>query len=136
MGYTHYWEHPAIDPETWAILMADARRVITATDVRLGDGYGRNVPEVTSEALILNGWEADDEDYETFHLTPGGTGFDFCKTARRPYDAVVGAILLRAEKTVTGFSLRSDGDISGEDWADAWILYARVFAKTTPKMAR
>jgi hypothetical protein len=127
MGYTHYWSHGDIDPQKWAVLMADTRRVILATVVPLAGGDGTGAFTLNSEELTLNGDAATDDDYETFQLTPRATGFDFCKTARRPYDAVVGAILLRAYHLIAGFSLSSDGRIDGEDWEEARHLYREAF---------
>lgn len=45
------------------------------------------------DSIELNGSKSS---CETFILKPEATGFSFCKTARRPYDLVVTAILLRA----------------------------------------
>jgi hypothetical protein len=46
------------------------------------------------DGIVLNG--AQGADYETFHLDTDGGDMGFCKTAHRPYDVVVTAILLRA----------------------------------------
>jgi len=65
----------------------------------------------------------DDEGHETFMLTPDPSDFNFCKTAQKPYDLVVVAILcLLAHRTDTGVS--SDGDRS--DWAEGLKLAQRV----------
>ena len=56
----------------------------------------------------------------------GAPGFDFCKTARKPYDVVVCAALL-AIKHHQGdnVEIRSDGDF-GDEWQPAYRLYRRA----------
>lgn len=132
MGYTHYWDHPDITPAEWHVLMADVRLIVRASDVPLAGPMGTGILEITPAEIAFNG--VDPDDYESFVLTPESTDFDFCKTARRPYDAVVGAVLLVAYATVTGFSVRSDGDIAGDDWADARDLYRRAFNTDAPEV--
>jgi hypothetical protein len=62
-------------------------------------------------------WRKDDPEY-----------FEFCKTAYKPYDAVVTAILVRA-KVIYGDSVQigSDGDWS--DWQAGRDLYEKVFGE-------
>lgn len=52
-------------------------------------------------SIVFNGYrygnEGDDESYETFELDFDGT-WNFCKTARLPYDLAVKCILMLAEK--------------------------------------
>lgn len=131
MGYTHYWDHAIITPEAWAGLVSDSRRIIKAADIPLAGPDGTGVPVIDRDRISFNGTASDDQDYETFELTPAITDFDFCKTARRPYDLVVTAILLRAVLTVPGFRIQSDGDWL-EDWQDARVIYARVFGEEPP----
>lgn len=138
MGYTHYWSHPAIGDEAWAELAADTERILATTVVPIAGPAGTKGPIITHEAIRFNGVAATDDDYETFELTPAPTTavFDFCKTGLRPYDAVVGAVLLRAYRIVGGFSLRSDGDISGGDWREAEHLYRETFGEAPPAVDR
>jgi hypothetical protein len=54
--------------------------------------------------------------------------FDFCKTAQKPYDAVVTAILIRAKEIYGScVSISSDGDWS--EWQDGRNLYEAVFGE-------
>jgi hypothetical protein len=54
--------------------------------------------------INLNG----ERSHETFLLKPEATGFAFCKTARKPYDKVVTAILLRASQLAgSGICIKS-----------------------------
>ena len=58
-------------------------------------------------------------------LSLGATGFNFCKTAAKPYDLVVTAILVLAEHFSEGhFKVSSDGD--PEDWAEGLALAREV----------
>lgn len=103
-SYTHYWgvrdwESPKWQ-EAWAQLIKDVPKIIEETKVKLSgptDDEDVVTPVVVDieEGIYLNG--AQDGAYEPFIISKKDTGsFNFCKTARRPYDAVVTCILLRA----------------------------------------
>lgn len=129
MGYTHYWSHDYIDHDSWIRLIDDARRIINAIEVPVGNGLGEGEPVLTEDEIRLNGKNGND--YETFLLTPDPTGFDFCKTGLRPYDVVVTTVLLRATLTIPGFNIRSDGDWS--DWRNAQEAYEYIFQEPAPE---
>jgi hypothetical protein len=139
MGYTHYWEHGPIARTVFRDLADDARRIV---DMARSAGYtvagpmGTGEPKFDDFGISLNGSQDLWEDHETFELTPNATDFDFCKTARKPYDAVVCAILLRASLRVPGFIVKSNGDIDGDDWAEGRLLYAMTFDEPAPRIAR
>lgn len=130
MGYTHYFE--TIKPLT-PEFVEDVKRIVATAEagdiiIRGWDGTGE--PELSTEGIILNGDANTDHDYETFMLK-ADEGFNFCKTARRPYDAVVGAILIRLKKYQPSAMIDSDGvwdhrDGDG-DWAGAQALYLTTF---------
>jgi hypothetical protein len=141
MGYTHYYPQQKECPlDQWAMLKADVLRLFDARpDVFETAGYTFNAPLVlctgdgeevlkeaselfqvfngeTGETLCFNGDGSEGLDHETMlltqHLTPG---FQFCKTARKPYDWFAVACLLLAEKHCPGcFKVSSDGD--PEEW--------------------
>ena len=52
---------------------------------------------------------------------------DFCKTRRRPYDAVVTAILIRAKLLVPDFSVASDG--CWAEWSSGRGVYEPAFGE-------
>jgi len=134
MGYTHYWSHPEIPADVWARLAEDTRRLISMAHnagLAVAGRFGTGAPEIDERAIALNGCKDFDEEYETFMLRPEATDFDFCKTGRQPYDHLVGAILLRAH-VLASVDVRSDGDMSGDDWAEAHLLYAMTFDETAP----
>lgn len=137
MGYTHYWE-AGTKPDTFVAaypdIQLDAVRICkhaqTVLGVNLADGLGAgDRPIITEGVLALNGSEAFGEDYETFALRPQLGAFDFCKTAHRPYDVVVTAILLRAaHHAPEGIKVSSDGD--WDEWKPARTLVEELFGDT------
>lgn len=136
MGYTHYWyQHKNIPAQDWADICRVARKVVKASGVLVTREYtDARGPDIKTKAghIRLNGY--GEEGHETFCLarkmrqpydweTDQGYRFGFCKTARKPYDTVVLAILLyAAQKAPTCLMVSSDGDIDGEDGAAAWEL--------------
>ena len=119
MGYTNYWNLEKT--EFTEEFLEDVKKIIdlangSGIDLANGSGFEGTKPIIEKEVISLNGMEP--EDYETFYLG-GEKGFGFCKTARRPYDAVVKAILILAEKhgVVSGFSF--DGDKTEIEYKNA-----------------
>lgn len=113
MGYTRYWERTAkpMDKD-----FVDFCNEVFDTCKKLGitirNAYGEDKPIVTTSKIVFNGDATrDDKDlsHESFVLDDE-TGFQFCKTARKPYDYAVRTIL--REAYVRGYitDLSSDGD--------------------------
>lgn len=132
MGYTHYFEmnHTA-DPAAFATLAADARRIVAeATDrgIALGDAFGNpgSSPLITDSEIRFNGIEPDN--YETFSLAATDSGFNFCKTGPRPYDAAVCAVLIRA-KVHLGDAIRVSSDGEWSWWTDGAALCQDLFGE-------
>lgn len=100
MGFTRYWN--VTGKEFDNEFLADVRNTIGLAkkhfQVHLADGLGEGEPIITRKKIVLNGSRILKEDYETFYLCPGETGFNFTKTARKPYDIVVATILRLAEE--------------------------------------
>ena len=100
--------------------------------LRLGNGIGRDKPIFRDDMICFNGLAAKGQNYETFSINLDDDGFDFnfCKTARQPYDVAV-CIALLCFKHYFGddFSYRSDGDIEkGEEgWKQAKKITADYF---------
>ena len=100
MGYTHNWEGTITNTE-WMVVKPIAQKIIELSDVPIevrGD--------VSDDVLSLNGEGADS--HECFVIMAGNQ-HDFCKTARKPYDEVVVAILIAADKYAEYFVWWSDG---------------------------
>ena len=68
----------------------------------------------STDGIRLNGL---DDEHEPFELAPGLVNVRrFCKTARKPYDETVTAILIRAKvRAGSAIRIRSDGD-----WREWW----------------
>jgi len=133
-------------------LALDAKAIIAEAQkqgiaIRGYDGNGE--PEYNEAYFRFNGDASEGHDYETFawealpeqpdwqrkHYAAEGRNphqiFDFCKTAHKPYDAVVCAVLIRA-KVIYGdlVEVRSDGDWT--DWQAGRTLYETVFGEEAP----
>jgi hypothetical protein len=108
MGYTHYWyRDEKIKPEKYSKIVEDVRKAIDILkkDIELANWDGTGDPNISSTDISFNGTSKDDQYHETFsfplvyekyeHEIPkDGKYFEFCKTARKPYDLVVCVILL------------------------------------------
>ena len=90
-------------------------------------------PEVSPDMIRFNGWK--DEGHETFLVTrempdwsiDKSSSFDFCKTARKPYDLAVCLVLLSMSRHAPkSFKVSSDGDWDG-DWTEARDVYSKLF---------
>jgi hypothetical protein len=134
MGYTHYFAGLTAT----AAVIADARKIIEASPVTICGPLGQGLPVLDeADGIWLNGFEAADEDYETFHLRgtdePEHPGLSaFCKTDHRPYDVVVTAILIAATVRSLNESqgqFRSDGNWS--NWAAGVDLYEQAVRQLT-----
>lgn len=89
--------------------MKDAKKLVKASNVPLAGPNGKThtKPVLNISQVSFNGVE--DDSYDTCRLTPGYTGFDFCKTAQKPYDRIVVDILKLARKYNPSIKLSSDG---------------------------
>lgn len=106
-------------------------------------GGGTGKPKVDEFGVWLNGTDKGDMSHETFALellapqpVYGGRGeydpkegvFNFCKTARKPYDFVVCVSLLIYKHYLKGdLKLSSDGDF--DDWKPAIDFYESFFKR-------
>ena len=155
MGYTHYWRRPRPDGEHYHIhsaymfgnLAFDALKIIKQAEIngiRIRDAHGENEPEFNEARFGINGdasaFSNDGRDlaHESFiwEGTPTVSEwrkdepetFDFCKTAYKPYDAVVTAILIRAKQIYGKYvSVSSDGEWG--EWQAGRELYETVFGE-------
>jgi hypothetical protein len=109
-----------------------------------GDGTGE--PEFTEDAICFNGDASKGLDHETFvierdnnqragtHGSRDGLVFDFCKTARKPYDLMVQISMLRLKHHFPESKISSDGD--APDWKNGKALYKKIFGEAAPKLDR
>ena len=120
MGYTHYVRATrTLTPLEWEQFTNLVRAVFETTTVPLSDGTGVDgtSPFITQEQVNFNG--VGDDSHENCAITRTPRGVEFCKTAQKPYDAVVGAVYLLYQEIHGGEIISSDGDMSGEEWDDA-----------------
>ncbi|RAK87743.1 hypothetical protein BO79DRAFT_21903 [Aspergillus costaricaensis CBS 115574] len=138
MGYTHYYgvrdTHSTEWVTAWPQLVRDAQRVVDATDVPLSGPTDDprddhvTVPLVDEiEGIDING--VAKMSLEPLIIHPKNIrSFESVKTAGRPYDAVVGCILLRAHVLAPKhFHLRSDGSWDEMEWKLARNLYESLW---------
>jgi len=125
MGYTHYWSSDRdMTADEWKAITVAARKILAHEQdnngIALSEDYDNNrTPVVDGTEIRFNGY--GDEGHETFVLTRLATDFEFCKTACKPYDAAVVAVLIAARQYCSAFSWRSDGN--GEDHDNGVTTY-------------
>jgi len=160
MGYTHYVRRPVKNAGSafmFGKLALDAKKICdyaNANGIRIRNGEGLGEPEFNEGYFSINGdaegFSDDGRDlaHETFywagipeqreHRKGESHYFEFCKTAYKPYDAVITAILIRA-KYIYGscVEISSDGGWDSDelfsDGYGSWIkgreLYETVFGE-------
>lgn len=142
MGYTSYWNTRKvkgnITPEQIENVLKETRifkrkKPLYSTSagqddrthllyLRGGDGTGN--PEFTNTHICFNGNGKEDMDHETFYFGFNEkSDFEFCKTARKPYDFAVCFCLLSLCNNIPGFEFSSDGD--KEDWQPVIDFYKK-----------
>jgi len=145
MGYTHYAyrqlasrDQPHIKA-SYGALALDIKRLCELAQglgIELGDAHGEGKPEFTESRVAFNG--VGKESHESFvwvarveqpdYRRDEPMVFDFCKTAEKPYDAVVTASLIRAKYYYGDeVDIKSDGNWS--DWKTGRDLYQLAFGE-------
>ena len=151
MGYTHYWRQQRDFTDTeWQELTRLAKLIIADNEGILSDGFGEGgKPEVNGEHIWFNGLGEDShetfritkkkrakEDYEEQEAYDRQGAFDFCKTAQKPYDKYVVAVLcalynIEVKEWPLGdgkiMSISSDGNT--EDWTEGLFHAVRSTRK-------
>jgi hypothetical protein len=128
-------------------LALDAKTICdyaNANGIRIRNGNGEGEPEFTEFYFSINGdaeaftSEGRDLAHETFYWAGIPTQsewrkdepdfFEFCKTAYKPYDAVVTAILIRA-KSIYGSCVRISSDGEWHEWQAGRDMYEAIFGE-------
>ena len=146
MGYTHYWRNGALSARVWEDnFLPDVRRALDMLPPFVTTEHGYydaallqieghegedDAPLITPNRIRFNGaGEAygDTLGHETFCLDRLGDGStECCKTALKPYDLAVCAVLiLAAHHFGDAVYVASDGD--PEDWQPALDFVRSVF---------
>lgn len=141
MGYTHYWRRPKeLEAGRFLKFVEDVRRLYAALPkqskahegyedepLRIASWDGKGKPEFLVGHVAFNGrGRLSHESFrmdrvmKTCHLVDG-LCFDFCKTARKPYDLLVCVALMALKARFPEVEVTSDG--GPEDWEIAWQLY-------------
>ena len=134
MGYTRYWnrtDKPYDEDFVNQVIaiIADC----TSKGISLADGFGEGSPVANMDRIWLNGPETNDLGHETFFIPNTGcehfeTGFNFCKTARKPYDYAVRRILKIAEEQGIVNDVSDDGP-NDEVQSDAdYLLESKLYS--------
>lgn len=103
MGYTRYWDiKNDLDDCRFLKFKEFCNQIVELFDIPLDDII------ITDNVVRFNG--VGDDAHETFVFSKK-SGFNFCKTQRKPYDAVVCACLLTAKNIFgSNINISSDGD--------------------------
>ena len=117
MGYTHYFQlHRDLTEAEMGAFSRGARFIIDKASGIALDG------EYRDDFIALNGVGAGS--HEDFYLSRTNLSWNFCKTAQKPYDEVVTALLILARYLFPqDFTVKSDGD-----WLD-WEKGRNLFTK-------
>lgn len=143
MGYTHYWTPKAATPTKWDEYVATCKKLHKALptktntaggyhsddEIRICDGLGEGKPDFNGEGICFNGDDERGLSHETFSITPKGVDWNFCKTARKPYDLLVCACLIAAHE-ILGYEVSSDGGFG--DWKPAIEFYLKTIYAELP----
>jgi hypothetical protein len=113
MGYTHYFTIKAKGPtdSQWEEIRAKVSEIIVEHHdlVCRESDRPKTSPEVSNAAICFNG--IGELGHETFCLHRLAEGFQFCKTALKPYDRVVVKVLQAVHDIYPEWlDLSSDGD--------------------------
>jgi hypothetical protein len=155
MGYTHYWRFyknqlKQMDFEDFRNAfktVAEEIKLLYGSLPRYSEsageyykdvpleirgGFGVGNPIINETTIWFNGDEKDGMSHETFSIDwswddKEGEPFDFCKTARKPYDLLVCVALISFVRHFTRNNIRvsSDGDMA--DWRPAIEFYHEIF---------
>lgn len=148
MGYTHYWrfKNNTLSQRAMNKIAKDMRVIEKALSkgnvssdiaggffhdkfVVLGD-YGGNSEGVCYHGNATNTIEfgfngMGDLSHETFAINVGENEWNFCKTARKPYDLAVCLILLSIKYHTKSTKITSDGNTG--DWKPAFDVFNELF---------
>ncbi len=130
MGYTHYWEtRKRPTSKQWDKIQKAVASLLNSDNIMGLVQYESDKatpPIVSAEVIRFNG--IDEKGHETFYLDREPTGFEFCKTAEKPYDIVVTAVLVIVEGYAPDcYSVTSDG--MAADW-DSGLALAQTIDKS------
>lgn len=139
MGYTHYFsQKEELDTVKWSKFTKDVNSLLKLTPIcsLREESDSSNPPIVNNEVVRFNGLANNghetfwlDRKYKLSYLNEqpdeNGYWFNFCKTARKPYDIYVVAVLELAKKHF-GDDIRLGSDGNDEELADGKELAGQI----------
>lgn len=134
MGYTHYIyganKLSKSQVDDWISvtnnIIEEYNKTCAASDQVVNCGEGGWTP--SHDSVVANGLGSNG--HETLFISHDMEDFEFCKTARKPYDAVVVASYIYAQENF-GLIFESDGD--SEDHKTGMNLYRSVISNDSKK---
>lgn len=109
MGYTRYWTRTEKQmDEDFVDFCNEVLNTCKNLGIRIRGWDGEDEPTISTDLISFNGNGDDCLNHETFVLD-NKTGFDFCKTARKPYDYAVRTILMEALRRGFVTDVEDDG---------------------------
>jgi hypothetical protein len=133
LGYTSYWNNQPKEHNQakWDMFLGAVKHVASdlPDEVVLGDWDGEGGEPLFSKNVIrFNG--VGEMSHETFSIyrkpKPEQREFDFCKTARKPYDLMVCATLSLYWHFFKDEGVKIDSDGDKSDWEPARDLVKKV----------
>jgi len=133
LGYTHYWQNkPSFSKHSpaWKKFIKDAEDILLINEslqlVRAEFDRQEMIPEVGENRIKFNG--IGEDGHETFIINRrDDSDFEFCKTAGKPYDKIVTAILALGKHHLVIPEISSDGD--ADDWNEGVDYASKVLGK-------
>lgn len=129
MGYTRYYRvEGKLDPEKFKNYSKDCKVVCDYITEKFGHGIagwdGDGDPRFEDEGISFNG--IGELSHESFGLGINSSGFNFTKTARKPYDRhVLACLILAKEYFGDNINVSSDGDNDDKEIEDILIPLRR-----------
>jgi hypothetical protein len=118
IGYTHYFpQQRNFTTKEWIQLRDVVRSLIATTKVPLAyeADEPKRKPLIDNDMIRFNG--VGEDGHETFVIYRfNDNSYNLCKTAQKPYDVIVTAILTLANTLAPG-ALKISSDGRPEDWA-------------------
>lgn len=132
MGYTHYWKSLKFTPKNWAELQVKTHEVIKnlPSHVKLAFECDQEEKPVEISDVMIRFNGIGEKGHETFLLDFASRDFEFCKTARKPYDLAVCSVLILASLLSESGEISSDGigsRYTDSEWIDAWKFLSNLF---------
>jgi hypothetical protein len=145
MGYTHYWYYTSkpTDKDNMKEVKRELlilKKILPEFSESAGGYYtdsiliknweGKGLPEILDDEIAFNGDDSKGLSHESFvfKISEGKErAFNFCKTARKPYDFFVCLALLSMVKNLEGIEISTDGD--EQDWQPAIDFYEQHIGK-------